>query len=307
MKVVLLAGGVGGARLAQGLAAVCGPGELTVVVNTGDDFRHWGLRICPDLDTITYTLAGLAPEERGWGRAEEQFEVLQTMRQLGGDDWFLLGDRDLALHLLRTQRLEAGVRLTDIAAAVANRLGVRVPILPAADAPWETRIGTEAYGDLRFQDWLVLHRAVPPARSVRFDGDATPTPEVVAALKAADIVVVAPSNPFVSIAPMLALPGFAALLRSRPTIAVSPIVNGRAVKGPLAEMFPSLLGLEATAGAVADWYGDLVGGWLVEPGDSGPLVAAGRRVESCNTVMGGLDGRVRLAERVLEAASRWRG
>lgn len=306
MKVVLLAGGVGGARLAQGLAALCKPGDFTVVVNTGDDFWHWGLRICPDLDTVTYTLAGLAPEERGWGRAVEQFEVLQTMRQLGGDDWFLLGDRDLALHLYRTQQLAEGVSLTEVTAKVAARLGAGVPILPATDRPWETRIGTAEFGELRFQDWLVLHRAAPPARSVRFEGDALPTSEALAAMEAADLVVVAPSNPFVSIAPMLALPGFSALLATRPTIAVSPIVNGRAVKGPLAEMFPSLLGREATAAAVADWYGDLVGGWLVEPGDAGPLIAAGRRVEPCDTVMGGAEGRRRLAARVLDAAARWR-
>ena len=303
MRVVLLAGGVGGARLAHGLAAELPPEALTIVANTGDDFDHWGLRICPDLDTITYTLAGLAPEERGWGRETESFALLETMRQLGGDGWFLLGDRDVALHLLRTQRLAAGHRLTDIAGQIADALGVKQRILPASDAPWETRIDTAEHGELRFQDWLVLHRAAPAARAIRFAGNGRPTQEVMEALRQADLVVVAPSNPFVSIAPMLALPGFAEVLRGRPVVGVSPIVNGRAVKGPLVEMFASLLAREASAGAVADWYGDLVQGWVVEMGDEARVVAPSRRVVGCQTVMGGLDGRRRLAREVLAFAA----
>ncbi len=304
MRVVLLAGGVGGARLAQGLAAELGPEELTLVVNTGDDFDHWGLRICPDLDTVTYTLAGLAPEERGWGREAESFALLETMRQLGGDGWFLLGDRDLALHLLRTQRLAAGQRLTEIAAQVAGSLGVAHRVLPATDERWETRIATDALGELRFQDWLVLHRAVPAAKAIRFAGSAVPTPEVIDALTEADLIIVAPSNPFVSIAPMLALPGFAELLRGRPVVGVSPVVNGRAVKGPLVEMFASLQQREASAAAVADWYGDLVSAWVVEQGDEAPLLRDGRIVHGCATVMGGIEGRRRLACEVLAFSAR---
>lgn len=303
MKVVLLAGGVGGARLAHGLAAELGADELAIVVNTGDDFDHWGLRICPDLDTVTYTLAGLAPEERGWGREEESFALLETMRQLGGDSWFLLGDRDVALHLLRTQRLAAGERLTEIAASVARSLGVAHRILPATDTPWETRIETAEEGELRFQDWLVLHRAALPARAIRFVGEAAPTAEAVEAILEADLVVVAPSNPFVSLAPMLALPGITDLLRNRLVVGVSPVVNGRAVKGPLVEMFASLQGREATAAAVADWYGDLVRAWVVETGDEAPLLEAGRVVHGCSTVMGGIEGRRRLAREVLRFAT----
>ena len=304
MRVVLLAGGVGGARLAQGLAAELAPEQLTVVVNTGDDFDHWGLRICPDLDTITYTLAGLAPEERGWGREEESFALLETMRQLGGEAWFLLGDRDLALHLLRTQRLASGQRLTEVASQVAGSLGVAHRILPATDERWETRIETAEQGELRFQDWLVLHRAVPAAKAIRFAGSAVPTPEVIEALSEADLIVVAPSNPFVSVAPMLALPGFTELLRGRPVVGVSPVVNGRAVKGPLVEMFASLQQREASAAAVADWYGDLVSAWVVEQGDEAPLLCEGRTVHGCATVMGGLDGRRRLAREVLAFSAR---
>lgn len=304
MRVVLLAGGVGGARLAQGLAAELNPEQLTVVVNTGDDFEHWGLRICPDLDTVTYTLAGLAPEERGWGREEESFALLEAMRQLGGDGWFLLGDRDVALHLLRTQRLAAGRRLTEISAEIARSLGVAHPILPATNERWETRVETDALGELRFQDWLVLHRAVPAAKAIRFAGSAVPTPEVIAALTEADLIIVAPSNPFVSIAPMLALPGFAELLRGRPVVGVSPVVNGRAVKGPLVEMFTSLHDRDASAATVADWYGDIVSGWVVEQGDEAPLLRDGRIVHGCSTVMGGLEGRRRLAHEVLAFAAR---
>ncbi len=297
MKVVALSGGVGGARLVQGLADVLQPGSLTVVANTGDDFDHWGLRICPDLDTLLYTLAREAPLERGWGLERESFEALELVRRYGGDAWFALGDRDLGSHVFRTHQLALGVRLTAIADRMLRGLGVTgVTLLPMADAPKPTLIDT-ADGTLTFQDWLVRRQGAPPVTGVRWGGDPPATAEVLAALEAADVIVIAPSNPYVSVAPILGLPGVRERLSARPVVGVSPIVAGAAIKGPLAQMIPALAGRPASAAAVRDHYGDLLDGFVIERGDDASGV-----VLHTSTVMGDCEDRARLAREVLAFA-----
>jgi LPPG:FO 2-phospho-L-lactate transferase len=295
VKVVALSGGVGGARLVDGLAAVLAPDELTVVVNTGDDFDHWGLRICPDLDTVMYTLAGLGDRQRGWGLEGESFAVLEAVQRLGGEHWFALGDRDLATHLVRTERLAQGQPLSQVTAELCVALGVRHRVLPMAEGLCATLIET-ARGVLSFQDWLVRERGVPRVTGVRFPGSCGPAVQVIRALDEADLIVITPSNPFVSVDPILALSGVRAAMTGKPVVAVSPIVHGRAVKGPLAGMLASLAGVEPSAAAVAEHYGNLVQGWVVETGDGagmhGPVVET-------ETVMGDRSDRARLAREVL--------
>jgi LPPG:FO 2-phospho-L-lactate transferase len=298
VKVVALSGGVGGARLVDGLARVLPPGALSVVVNTGDDFVHWGLPISPDLDTVMYTLAGLAHEARGWGLAGETFHAVAMMARLGGEAWFQLGDRDLATHLRRAEGLRSGRTLTQVTAALTAALGLTTPLLPMSDEPCPTRLETDE-GTLDFQDWLVRRRGAPTVRRVLL-GQARPTAEVLAALDAADVVVLGPSNPYVSIDPILALPGVRARLARRPLVAVSPIVGGRAVKGPLAEMIPSLSGEPPSAAAIARHYGPLLTGLVVERGDE--PAAGGPRLHATRTVMSAIEDRRRLAAEVLSFA-----
>lgn len=302
-RVVCLAGGVGGARLVEGLVQCLSPEQLTVVVNTGDDLVHWGLQVCPDLDTIMYTLAGLAPVERGWGIEGETFAALDMMRTLGGEDWFQLGDRDLATHLRRTARLAEGAALHTVTAELFAALGVRHPVLPMSDAPRPTRVRTEEHGILGFQQWLVGLRGAPPATEILFGGsDDRPAPGVLEALEAAELVVLAPSNPYVSIDPILALDGVVAALMTRPVVALSPIVGGAAVKGPLGGMVRSLAGREPSPEAVCDHYGGLVDALVVEEGDGGDLDWL--PVLETQTVMGGRADRARLARELLDFAAR---
>ena len=295
MKVVALSGGVGGARLVQGLGAVLSPGDLSVVVNTGDDFIHWGLLICPDLDTVMYTLAGLACSEKGWGLAGETFHALAMVERYGGEAWFRLGDRDLATHLVRTQAALAGKTLTAITAELCRGLGVGQRVLPMSDAPCPTRIET-AQGTLSFQDWLVRKRAQPPVVQVRSAGSLPPAPGVLGAIAAADVVVIGPSNPYVSIDPILGLDGIRSGLAARKVIAVSPIVGGKAVKGPLAKMIETLAGRPASAVAIRDHYGDLLRGFVLEEGDEAP---ADLPVLRTGTVIPDATSRARLAREVL--------
>jgi len=268
ISVVALAGGVGGARLVDGLDQVLPPGTLTVVVNTGDDFRHWGLHISPDLDTMMYTLAGLSPEDRGWGIDGDSFQVLAEAKRRGVEEWFRLGDRDLLTHLCRSGALAHGDSLTRVTAALCETLGVARPILPMSDAPRPTRIVTRSGEDLSFQEWLVKERAVPPVREVRYEGSEQTTQAVLDALAAANLVVICPSNPYVSIDPILSLAGVSDAIRDTTTVAVSPIVGGRAVKGPLATMIPEIEHLEPSAEAVAMHYEGLLDGYAVHPGDA---------------------------------------
>ena len=268
LSVVALAGGVGGARLVDGLDRTRPPGSLTVVVNTGDDFRHWGLHISPDLDTVMYTLAGLSPEDRGWGIEGDTFHVLAEARRRGVDEWFQLGDRDLVTHLSRSGALARGDSLTQVTAELCRTLGVERPILPMTDAPRPTSIVTQGGTELMFQEWLVKTRAALAVREVRHGGTLHTTREVLTALTAADLVVICPSNPYVSIDPILTLTGVSDAVRNTTTIAVSPIIGGEAVKGPLATMIPELSRREPSAEAVAMHYEGLLDGYAVHPGDA---------------------------------------
>jgi LPPG:FO 2-phospho-L-lactate transferase len=296
-SVVALSGGVGGARFLRGLARVLPPEALTAVVNTGDDFDHWGQHVSPDVDTVMYTLAGLAHEERGWGLAGETFALLEAMRRYGEDDWFAIGDKDMATHVARTQALARGETLTAVTERLCKALGVRPRVLPMSDDRCRTMIETRDFGDLPFQTWFVRHRA-PAVSRVRFDGDARATPAVLEALRGAELVVIGPSNPYVSIDPILSLPGVREAVFARPVVAVSPIVGGKAVKGPLAAMIPDLDGVAPSAAAVAAHYPRL-GGMIVERGDAVP----GLRVLGTDTVMRDAADSERLAREALDFAS----
>jgi LPPG:FO 2-phospho-L-lactate transferase len=306
MNVVALSGGVGGARLLDGLARAIPVGSLTAIVNTGDDFVHLGLHVSPDLDTVMYTLAGLAHEERGWGLADETFAGLAMVKRYGGPDWFGLGDRDLATHLLRTERLRAGEPLSAITAHLCKALGVEHPILPMSDALVQTMIVTTDEGTLPFQQWFVRRRAAPRVREVRFDGARTPAPGVLRAIEACSFVVIGPSNPYVSIDPILCLDGVRDAIARKPVIAVSPIVRGAAVKGPLAAMIGDLRGEAPSAGAVARHYGGLLRAMVVERGDERTVTSLSvpsMRVLGASTVMRSRDDRLRLAREVLAFAA----
>lgn len=298
-SVVALSGGVGGARFAYGLYRVLEPDALTVIVNTGDDFEHWGLDISPDLDTVMYTLAGLSDDERGWGLRDESFRTLEAMRRFGEDDWFALGDRDLATHLVRTKALSRGSTLSEVTDRLRTAVGVTAKILPMSDEPCRTMVETDSHGTLPFQQWFVKHRT-PSVSRILFDGDPKPAPGVLAAIEAAELVVIGPSNPYVSVDPILSRPGVRSALEKRPVIAVSPIVRGTAVKGPLADMIRSLEGEAPSAASVARHYGKLLTGFVVEHGDQDEI--EGPRVRPCDTIMGTRDGRVRLATEVLAFA-----
>lgn len=299
MKVVALSGGVGGARMVDGLAAALDPGELTIIVNTGDDFSHWGLHISPDLDTVMYTLAGLAHPKRGWGFAEESFETLAMMKRLGGDDWFQLGDRDLATHISRTDALGRGQTLSEVTAKLCAALEIGPRLLPMCDAPRPTTVVTKDGRALPFQDWLVGERGAPEVAAIRSTGTIEPAPGVLDAIAAADLVVLCPSNPFVSLDPILGLAWVRDRAAARPVVAVSPIVGGRAVKGPLAEMVPALTGEAASAGFIARYYDDLLNGLVVETGDEADIAAP---TLATRTVMGDRGDRARLARELLDFA-----
>ena len=266
-RVVVLSGGVGGARLVHGLAQLLPPERLTVVVNTGDDFEHLGLRICPDLDTVMYTLAGLSNEPRGWGLERESHEALAMCERLGHEPWFALSDQDLGTHLRRTQLLRDGWTLTHVTAELCRRLDVAHRLLPMSDAPCPTTLVTADGRELGLQDWLVRHRAAPALAAVRSPADPGPTRAVLDAIAEADLVVLTPSNPWVSIEPILARPGLRARLATRAVIGVSPLIGGRAVKGPLEAMVRSLLGVDPSASVIASRYADILDGWVVAPGD----------------------------------------
>lgn len=270
MRVTLIAGGVGGARMALALHEALPPGDLTVIGNVGDDTEHWGLAISPDLDTVLYTLTGRIDPANGWGVAGDTRHLMEAIVELGEDDWFILGDRDLALHVTRTRRLRAGEPLSAITADVARRWGCATRVLPATDDPLRTWIATDD-GELPFQDWLVRRRAADAVAGVRFAGmdDARPAPGVLAAIADADRVVLAPSNPFVSLDPILAVPGVrdAVVARRADAIAVSPVIAGAAVKGPLVGMLASL-GHRPDAVGVAAYLAPLVGAFVLDAEDA---------------------------------------
>ena len=302
MSILLLCGGVGGAKLALGLARVLPPGELTVLVNTGDDFEHFGLLICPDIDTVLYTLTGCVDPVQGWGRADEGWAVLDELGRLGGETWFRLGDRDIALHLLRHGLLHGGMRLTQVTAELARCLGVGVAVLPMADRPVRTMVETDE-GVLAFQRYFVERRCAPRVRGFAFEGaaEARLTQEVERAMADPNLsgIIVAPSNPFVSIRPILAVPGLQARLRAAgvPIVAVSPIVGGQAIKGPAAKMMAEL-GLPVSALSVAEHYGGFIDILLVDRGDA--ALAAPPRLAVADTVMRTLEDREALARTCLQ-------
>ncbi len=313
VRVLALCGGIGGAKLALGLSRILPPDELAIVVNTGDDFEHLGLSISPDVDTVVYTLAGINNTELGWGLAGETWAFMDQLAKLGGEDWFRLGDRDLALHVERTRRLQAGESLTAITADVKHRLGVGPAILPMSDDPVRTIVETDE-GVLPFQRYFVGRRAEPKVRALRYEGAdrARPNSQVMAALEdpALEAVILCPSNPWLSVAPLLAMPQLAAALRATqaPVIAVSPIVGGQALKGPTAKLMLEL-GLPASAVSVARYYAGLIDGFVLDTVDAhlaGALQDDRIALDVLPTVMTDLATRKALARGVLAFAKRLR-
>ena len=304
MNVVALAGGVGGAKLATGLQAVLNPGDLTVIVNTGDDFEHWGLSICPDIDTVIYNLAGINNPEQGWGRVGESFTTLQTISQLGGEDWFLLGDRDLALHLRRTEWLRQNISLTEVTDRLRRSLGIPSRVLPMSDQPVRTLVHTDE-GDLPFQHYFVRRRCEPLLIDLSFVGSATArmSEAVYLALEAADLIVFCPSNPYLSLDPILSIPGIRQALRrlTVPKVAVSPIVSGRAIKGPAAKIMKEL-GLMSSPLTVIDRYDDILTGFVMDQTDHEIVDAVQVPTLVTDTIMTDLASKAQLAEQVLTFA-----
>lgn len=312
-RIIVLSGGVGGAKLVLGLSHAVPAERLIVVTNTADDFDHFGLRICPDTDTVLYTLSGLADTDRGWGRANETWTFMQAMTGLGGTDWFNLGDGDLALHVFRTERLRAGASLTDITAQAARSMGIEAAVLPMCDQPVTTMVDT-TQGRLAFQEYFVRERCAPQVTGFEFIGvdRARPNPTLVAALSDRPrAIIIAPSNPFVSVDPILAVPGMRNLLRDcgAPIVAVSPIVGGAAIKGPAAKMMEEL-GSGATALEIAKHYQDFADGIVIDEldADLAPDVAAlGLEVEVLSTIMHDLPTRIELARQSVAFAARLSG
>jgi LPPG:FO 2-phospho-L-lactate transferase len=300
MKIVALAGGVGGAKLADGLAQILAPADLTVVVNTGDDFIHLGLSISPDVDTVCYTLAGLANPETGWGRQAETFQALENIQKLGGPDWFQIGDKDLATHLERTRRLRDGQSLCQVTRHFCQVWGVRHLILPMSNQPVRTMVDTLDAGEIPFQEYFVHRNCSPKVRGFRFEGieSAQPSPGVLEAIDEADAVVFCPSNPWVSIDPILALPRLRSALAGKTVLAVSPIIGGQTIKGPAAKMY-SELGIQPSALAVADHYLDLLSGFILDIVDTSLSKEFSIPVIITQTLMKTRDDRRRLAEVVL--------
>jgi LPPG:FO 2-phospho-L-lactate transferase len=305
-RVLALSGGIGGAKLALGLYRVLPPGRLTIIANTGDDFEHLGLSISPDLDTLLYTLAGLDNPATGWGRRDETWSFMAALESLGGETWFKLGDGDLASHVERTRRLAAGERLSQIADDFRRRFRISARLLPMSDDRVRTRLSTDA-GWLEFQDYFVRRQCAPAVREIAFAGAsaACPHPAFLAALGEENLrtVVICPSNPFISIDPILALPGVREALRfcRAPVVAVSPIIGGQAVKGPTAKMMAEL-GLPVDAAAVARHYGDLLDGYVADAADAGEIGDVGVPVSLTHSLMYTLADREALARAVLAAA-----
>ncbi len=305
--ILALAGGVGGAKLAAGLQRVLGR-DLTVVVNTGDDFQHLGLAISPDMDTVMYTLAGINNPETGWGLAGETWSFMEMTEKLGGETWFRLGDRDLAVHVERTRRLGAGESLSTITSDLCARLGVRAQVAPMSDHSVQTVVESDC-GDLAFQDYFVRLKCDPVLKGLRFEGAASAemSPAFDAALDDASLqgIVICPSNPWLSIAPILAIPGVEKRLRERrvPVVAVSPIVGGKAVKGPAAKIMREL-GREVSALAVATHYRGLIDAFVLDQADASlaeEVAALGIRPVVTDTIMRDTDRAEALARRVVES------
>jgi LPPG:FO 2-phospho-L-lactate transferase len=304
VKIAVLTGGVGGARFLRGLVDAVDPAGVTAIVNVGDDLEVLGLAVSPDLDSVLYALAGVADEDRGWGRAGESWNALETVETLGGEAWFRLGDRDLGVHLVRTQGMRAGRPLSAVTARLAAALGVEPTLLPATDEPLRTWLDTPN-GSFAFQDWFVARRHRDPVDRVRFEGatDARPAPGVLEALHEAELILIAPSNPYVSIGPILAVAELEAALRSRtaPVVAVSPLIGGRAVKGPADRMLARLAG-GTEPHHVAGCYPGLIDALVIDEADAHALDGLGAvRPIVARTLMSDSGARRRLAEAALGA------
>lgn len=307
-RVAVLAGGVGAARFLDGLVRVIPAADVTAIVNVGDDMEWAGLHISPDLDTVTYTLADLVNPETGWGLRGESRRTLDRLSELGGPDWFMIGDLDLATHLYRTHRLSEGDTLSEITGDLAARLGLECAITPVTDDRLRTVVATDQ-GELAFQDYFVRRRASDPVHALRFDGAETakPAPLVEDALAKADVIVIAPSNPFLSIDPLLSVPGVREQVTSNraKVVAVSPIVGGQAVKGPAADILQSL-GHDVSALGVARLYDDLAEVFVLDQTDASlaDVIAAetGMRVVVMQTLMTDVEAKMALASGTLEAA-----
>ncbi|MEQ6332714.1 2-phospho-L-lactate transferase [Sphingobium sp. MK2] len=303
MSIVALAGGVGGARMALALASVLPPRTLSVIVNTGDDFTHLGLAISPDIDSVLYTMAGINDAVRGWGQADESWAFMDALRRLGGEDWFALGDRDLATHVLRTRALESQP-LSAITCTMAARLGIQQAVLPMSDDPVPSMVLTDQ-GELAFQDYFVRFQSEPRFCSIRFSGveNARPAPGVIDAIDAAEGIVICPSNPWLSIAPIRAVPGIEDSLnmarrRGTPIVAVSPFIGGEAVKGPAAKILREL-GKEPTPTAIADVYAGLVTDLVIDHQDADLPRPEGMAVHVTHTLMRDEAVRIALGQAVL--------
>jgi LPPG:FO 2-phospho-L-lactate transferase len=309
-NVVALSGGVGGAKLVLGLARVLPEGSLSVIANTGDDFRHFGLAISPDIDTLVYTLAGLADPVQGWGRRDETWHFMAALAQLGEETWFQLGDRDLAMHVARTRRLDRDESLSQVTQACCRHLGIATRILPMTDDPVHTRVRTDA-GWLDFQDYFVRERCSPPVRELAYVGAsaARALPEAIAALSDPGLraVVICPSNPYLSIDPMLAIPALRAALEAcqAPIVAISPIIGGKAVKGPTAKLMAEL-GLTPSASEVARRYADLIDVFVVDTIDAGVTEVPELTLVSAPTLMTTLEDREQLARVALAATDEFK-
>jgi LPPG:FO 2-phospho-L-lactate transferase len=308
VRVTLLSGGVGGARFASGVMDAVGAGALTVVGNVGDDLEVLGLHISPDLDSVLYTLAGVGDGERGWGRADETWNALETVDELGGEAWFRLGDRDLGLHLVRTEALRGGTPLSEVTRRLGAAFGLETTLLPATDDRLRTWIDTPS-GPWAFQDWFVRRGHRDPVDGVRFEGaeTAAAAPGVLRALRDADLLLIAPSNPYVSIGPILAVPAIREALAGRgaPCVAVSPLIGGQAVKGPAAEMLARLAGGTSAAQVTSCYLGliDVLVFDEADAGDADAVAELGVRPLVTTTLMSDREAARRLAEAVLDAAA----
>ena len=311
-RVAILSGGIGGVKLVEGLQELLPAEALSVICNTGDDQEFWGLHVSPDVDTVMYTLSGLVNREQGWGLDAETFQALELLERYGEPTWFKLGDRDLATHILRTDGLREGRRLTEVTAELARRLGIGCAVIPMSDDRVRTIVVTPD-GDLDFQDYFVRRRFEPPVDEVRYDGaaDAMPSPEALAAILGADTLIFAPSNPIASIGPILAVRGLRQAIAQAPglRVAISPLIGGDAVKGPTVPMMQSA-GLPISPLGIAQAYEGLIDALVIDKQDVAfkpDLEALGLRVLVTETLMEGFEGRLRLAAEVLDFKAAARG
>jgi LPPG:FO 2-phospho-L-lactate transferase len=308
-KVVALAGGVGGAKLAYGLSKNLSPSQLSVIVNTGDDFELFGLYISPDVDTVSYTLAGLANPLTGWGQVDETWEVYQALSRIGGPSWFKLGDHDLALHLERTRLLDSGLSLTRVTQELCNRMGVKDLVMPMSDQPVHTIVKTQDGRELGFQEYFVKEQCAPEIAGFVFDGidKAQPSTKVIQAITEADLIIFCPSNPWVSIDPILQLDGVRDLMNGKPVVSVSPIIGGKTIKGPAAKMFLEL-GITPSSYEVARHYKDLLSGFVLDIQDESEAASVSEMgIIPCvkQTIMRSDNDRILLAKEVLDFSTRF--